>query len=164
MKAHVGVELQLHAFLTSARDGSEWSTSLSNRLTPAKSAHWYLRNRHWMGARAGLDDMNYRQISTPARNKIRISHSSARWPRHYNDSAIMAPRPSETIPKRHDCQHANELRISHIPRRAHGRWADRDSLRTENISESTCSVSTAVKVLHHTDSRLPGALLLYDDS
>jgi hypothetical protein len=32
MKASVGVEVQLHVYLTSALDGGEWSPSRSNRI------------------------------------------------------------------------------------------------------------------------------------
>jgi hypothetical protein len=36
MKAYWGVELQLHAFLTSERDGGEWSVSRPGRFTSGK--------------------------------------------------------------------------------------------------------------------------------
>jgi hypothetical protein len=37
MKTYVGVEVQLHSFLTSALDGSEWSASQPGRFPPGKS-------------------------------------------------------------------------------------------------------------------------------
>jgi hypothetical protein len=35
-KAYWGMEVQFHAFLTSALDGSEWSASGTGRFTPRK--------------------------------------------------------------------------------------------------------------------------------
>jgi hypothetical protein len=37
-KAYWGVEVQLHAFLTSALDGGEWSASRPGRFTPVERA------------------------------------------------------------------------------------------------------------------------------
>ena len=37
MKRYVGVEVQLHAFLTSALDGGEWSAPRPGRFTPKKT-------------------------------------------------------------------------------------------------------------------------------
>jgi hypothetical protein len=62
------MEVQLHAFLTSAVDGSEWSASRPGRFT--------LRERtpdtHWIGGyvgpRAGLDAVVRRKIPSPYRN------------------------------------------------------------------------------------------------
>jgi hypothetical protein len=36
MKAHGGIKVQLHSFLTWALDGGEWLTSLSGRFTSEK--------------------------------------------------------------------------------------------------------------------------------
>jgi hypothetical protein len=55
MKAYWGVEAQLHAFLTLALDGGEWSASRPRPLYPRERAprtHWI---RGWVGSRAGLD-------------------------------------------------------------------------------------------------------------
>jgi hypothetical protein len=38
MKTYWGVEVYLDAFLTSALDGGEWSTSLPGRFTPRERA------------------------------------------------------------------------------------------------------------------------------
>jgi hypothetical protein len=43
MKTYWGVEVKLHAFLTSALDGDEWSASRPGRFTPRErvpSTHW----------------------------------------------------------------------------------------------------------------------------
>jgi hypothetical protein len=45
MKAYGGVEVYLHAFLTSALDGSEWSASRPGRFTPMERAP----GTHWIG-------------------------------------------------------------------------------------------------------------------
>jgi hypothetical protein len=55
MKVYWGVKVQLHAFLTSALDGGEWSASHHGRFTPRERApgtHWI---GGWVGPRAGLD-------------------------------------------------------------------------------------------------------------
>jgi hypothetical protein len=48
MKEYWGVELYLHAFLTSALGGSEWSASRPSRFTPGKSP-WYPSDRRLGG-------------------------------------------------------------------------------------------------------------------
>jgi hypothetical protein len=40
VKAHGGIEVQLHSFLTSALDGGEWSTSRLGRFTPGKECQY----------------------------------------------------------------------------------------------------------------------------
>jgi len=57
------VEVQLHAFLTSALDGHERSTSRPGRFTPGKEppdTHWI---GSWVGRRAGLDAVAKRKKS-----------------------------------------------------------------------------------------------------
>jgi len=57
-----GMEVSLHAFLTSALDGGECSASLLGPYTPrvrAPGTHWV---GGWMSPRAGLDAMGRRQI------------------------------------------------------------------------------------------------------
>jgi hypothetical protein len=55
MKTYVGVEVQLHAFLTSTLDEGEWSGSRSGRFTLRKSDLGSLCIGGWVGPRAGLD-------------------------------------------------------------------------------------------------------------
>jgi hypothetical protein len=66
MKAYGGVDLYLHAFLTSAVDGGEWSASRPGCFTPRERApgtHWI---GGWVGSSAGLDAVK-RHISSPRR-------------------------------------------------------------------------------------------------
>jgi hypothetical protein len=58
MNTYGGVKVQPHAFLTSARDGDEWSASRSGRFTPgvrASSIHWI---GGWVRSTAGLDTVS----------------------------------------------------------------------------------------------------------
>jgi len=55
MWAYWGVEVQIHAFLTSALDGGEWSAFRPGRFTSseiARGTHWI---GGWVGPRAVLD-------------------------------------------------------------------------------------------------------------
>jgi hypothetical protein len=61
MKMHGGVEVQLHAFLTSAVDGDDWSASRPGRFTPGERIpgnHWI---GSWVGLRIGLDTVPKRK-------------------------------------------------------------------------------------------------------
>jgi hypothetical protein len=65
MEAYWGVEIYLHAFLTSALDGGEWSASRPGRFTRRERApgtHW---KGGWMGPRTGLDAVVKRKIPSP---------------------------------------------------------------------------------------------------
>jgi hypothetical protein len=65
MKAYWGMEVQLHAFLTSALDEGEWSASRPGRFTPRERAlgtHWI---GGWLGPRAVLDAVVNRKIPSP---------------------------------------------------------------------------------------------------
>jgi hypothetical protein len=67
MKRIGGMEVQLHTFLTSALDGSEWSVSCPGRFTPRKIApgtHWI---GGWVDPRAVLDAVVKEKISSPRR-------------------------------------------------------------------------------------------------
>jgi hypothetical protein len=51
LKAYWEVEIQIHAFLTSALDGGEWSASSPLPANILLGTHWI---GGWMGTRAGL--------------------------------------------------------------------------------------------------------------
>jgi hypothetical protein len=55
MKAYLGAEIQLHAFLTSALDASEWSSSRPGSFTPGERAPLIHQIGDWVGPRAGVD-------------------------------------------------------------------------------------------------------------
>jgi len=57
-----GVEVSLHAFLTSALDGDEWSASRPCRFTPRGRAPGIQWIGVWVGPWTGLDPVVYRQI------------------------------------------------------------------------------------------------------
>jgi hypothetical protein len=68
MKTYWGVEVLLHAFLTEALDGGEWSASRPGRFNPRERApgtHW---RGGWMGPRAGLDAVVKKKIPSPRRD------------------------------------------------------------------------------------------------
>jgi hypothetical protein len=70
MKTYWGLEVQLHAFLTSALKGDEWSASRPGRLTTGVRApgnHW---TGGWVDTRASLDAVAKRKnpIIAPAGN------------------------------------------------------------------------------------------------
>jgi hypothetical protein len=62
MKTYGGVEVQLHALVTSAMDGDERLASHPGRFTPRERVprtHW---TRGWVGRRASLDAVAKRKI------------------------------------------------------------------------------------------------------
>jgi hypothetical protein len=64
MKAHGGVDVEIHIFLTSAVAGDEWSASRPGRFTPGERApdtHWI---GGWVDPRVGLDDVEKRKFLT----------------------------------------------------------------------------------------------------
>jgi hypothetical protein len=68
MKAYWGVEVQLHAFLSSVLDGGEFSASHTGRFTPRERApgtHWI---EGWVGPRAGLNTVVKRKILSSCRD------------------------------------------------------------------------------------------------
>jgi len=67
MKTFEVVEVQLHAFLTSALDGGEWSTSRLGRFTSGERAPGTHRIGGWMDPRAGLVAVVKRKIPQPLR-------------------------------------------------------------------------------------------------
>jgi hypothetical protein len=73
------VEVWLHAFLTSARDGGDWPASRLGRFTPRERApgtHWI---GGWVGPRTVLDAVVKRKIPSSRRE------SNRRTPRYKND-------------------------------------------------------------------------------
>jgi hypothetical protein len=67
IKTYWGVEVELHAFLTAALDGGEWSASRSGRFTPREKAsgtHWL---GGWVGPRVVLDTVVKTKIPNPRR-------------------------------------------------------------------------------------------------
>jgi hypothetical protein len=64
---YVGVEVQLHSFLTSEPDGGEWSALRSVCFTPREIATGIHCIRGWVGPRAGMDAITERNISCPRR-------------------------------------------------------------------------------------------------
>jgi hypothetical protein len=67
MKTYWGMEVYLHAFLTSVLDGDEWSASGSGRFIRRERApdtHWI---GGWVGFRAVLDTVVKRKIPSPWR-------------------------------------------------------------------------------------------------
>jgi hypothetical protein len=68
MKTYGGVKVYLHAFLTSALVGGEWSGILLGRFTPGEM----VAGTHWIGGcvgtRARLDVVDERKISSPEFN------------------------------------------------------------------------------------------------
>jgi hypothetical protein len=64
MKAYVGVDVEIHIFLTLALVGGEWSTSRPGRFTPGErgpGTHWI---GGWVDLRAGPDDLEERKFFT----------------------------------------------------------------------------------------------------
>jgi hypothetical protein len=58
----MGVDVEIHIFLTSALVGGEWSTSRPVRFNSRERApgtHWM---RGWVDLRAGLDDLEKRKL------------------------------------------------------------------------------------------------------
>jgi hypothetical protein len=75
MKAYVGVDVEIHIFLTSALVGGEWSTSRPGRFTPGERAsgtHWI---GGWVDLRAGLDDVE--KILDPTGTRTPTPQSSS---------------------------------------------------------------------------------------
>jgi hypothetical protein len=72
MNTYGGVDEQIHAFLTSALAGSEWSASRPGCFTPSErvpSTHWI---GDWVGPSAGLDDVKKRKCLTLPGLELRL--------------------------------------------------------------------------------------------
>jgi hypothetical protein len=62
MKTYGGMVVQIHEFFTSEQVGGEWLASRPGRFTHGESApvnHWI---GGWVGTRAGVNDVENRQI------------------------------------------------------------------------------------------------------
>jgi hypothetical protein len=90
VKTYWGVEVQLHAFLTSARDGGEWSASRPGRFAPrerAPSTHYI---GGWVDPRVVLDAVVKRKIPSPRREPNPKTPIVQPVAQHYTDWAITA--------------------------------------------------------------------------
>jgi hypothetical protein len=77
MKAYGEVDVWVHAFLTLALVGGEWSASRSGRFTPAERTpgiHWM---GDWVGPRTTLDDMEKTKILAPTGTQTLTPWSSS---------------------------------------------------------------------------------------
>jgi hypothetical protein len=75
VKAFRGVGVELHAFLTSALDGSEWSASCPGGFTPGKGSPGIHFIEGWVGPRAGLDTAmakRKKSLLLPSRSLVTI--------------------------------------------------------------------------------------------
>jgi len=68
------VEVKLHAFLTSALDGGDWSASRPSRFTPKEIPHGIVLIGGLVGPRAGLNPVAKRgnTFPSPARNRTTV--------------------------------------------------------------------------------------------
>jgi hypothetical protein len=64
MKAHGGMDVHIHIFLTSALVGGEWPASRPGRFTPAERDPDTQWKEGWVNPRAGLDDVEERKFLT----------------------------------------------------------------------------------------------------
>jgi hypothetical protein len=74
----MGVDVQIHIFLTSALIGGEWSNSRPGRFTPGErtsGTHWI---GGWVDLRAGLDDLEKRKFLTRQGLELRLLGRPAR--------------------------------------------------------------------------------------
>jgi hypothetical protein len=72
MNTYGGVEVYLHAFLTSALSGGERSASSSGRFIPG-----ILWIEDWVDSRAGLDAVSKKKIHAPAGNRTPVVQNIA---------------------------------------------------------------------------------------
>jgi len=73
MKMYGGVEIKLHAFLTSGLDGSEWSASHLSCFTSRERAPGIHSIGGWASTRAGLDMVAKRKNLFPCQ-ELNPSH------------------------------------------------------------------------------------------
>jgi hypothetical protein len=86
-----GVEVEIHAYLTSALDGGKWSASLPGRFTPKERAP----GTHWIwgrvNPRAVLDAVVKRKIPSPRRESNPSTPIVQPVAQRYTNWAITAP-------------------------------------------------------------------------
>jgi hypothetical protein len=99
MKAYWGVEVYLHAFLTSALDGGEWSASCPGRFTPRENARGTHLIGCWVGPRSGLDVAVKREI--PSLYRDSNTRSSSAYP-----SAVPLSYSGSCVPVRKDFKYS----------------------------------------------------------
>jgi hypothetical protein len=91
MKTYGGMAVQIHAFLTSALAGGEWSASRPGRFTPG--TYWV---GGWMGSRTDMDNVERRKILPIAGLELQPlgrparSQSLYRLPVH--DNTVLVPK------------------------------------------------------------------------
>jgi hypothetical protein len=88
MKAYGGVDVWVHVFLTSALVRDEWSPSRPGRFTPGERAPGYHWIGGWVGPRAGLNDLEERQILP-----LRDSNSKPSLVQHRSQPLYQLPYP-----------------------------------------------------------------------
>jgi len=72
LTTYCGVDVWLHAFLTSALDGGQWSASRPGRFTPRErgpGTHWI---GGWVGPIVGLNAVAKRKIPASAGNRTPV--------------------------------------------------------------------------------------------
>jgi hypothetical protein len=78
MKTYVGVDGQIHVFLTSVLFGSEWSASRPDRFTPGERAPGTHYIGGWVGPRAGLENVEKRKFLILPGLELRLLRRAAR--------------------------------------------------------------------------------------
>jgi hypothetical protein len=64
MKTYGGMDVEIYVFLTSALVGGEWSASRPGHFNPRGNISGTQWIGSWVGPRAGLDDVDEREILT----------------------------------------------------------------------------------------------------
>jgi hypothetical protein len=92
LKTYGRVEVQLHAFLTSALDGGEWSRSRPGRFIPGERASDINWIGVWVSPRSSLERWRAEKFSVPDRKRTPVFQ-----PSHYTNWPI--------IPTKHSGEH-----------------------------------------------------------
>jgi hypothetical protein len=78
MKVYVGVNIQIHIFVTLALDGGEWSTPCPCHFNPGERASSTHCIEGWTSPRADLHDVKKRKFLTLPRLELRTLCRPAR--------------------------------------------------------------------------------------